>query len=284
MSCIEPCAYCNGSLCQETCATALCFIPQAEQKQLQAALKASAKQAEEQKQLQAALKASAKQAKATEGRMYFEFHQLSAQFHIKYSCTDMAASIAMKLWTDGQFSEEDLHTLFVEFKEIDRKLSKHGAVDTVCPKNCEVVSRDMVSIKGMQFEGPAMIKGNRSVDDTIKFVLTELRRCLKENPKVAFVACGGSASFGGCCSKENISFLDTHKQEPGENGAFLYSGKDLEVLKKRLSYIIVDKNAPFQLLVFVPKKHSSISTPSSSSSSEPFGPSSSSRWDGDGEF
>ena len=190
-----------------------------------------------------------------EEKKCYSFHQLSSEYQIKYRCTNMAVTISRHLLNNGPLSDERLHQIFKSESLLEYITNQkiHSALDMVDTKNLNILSRDTVSIPGMQIEGPALIKNPRGKNDSIQFFHVRIDETLKKRNSVGFVVCGGSASFGGTVSNKNgekiFSFLDTHKTTG--SGAMYYRGTSKIAMDQQLGCVIVDQMAPFMVLVFV---------------------------------
>ena len=192
-----------------------------------------------------------------ESEIKYTITQQSPEYGIVYSCTNIAAFIAILLFTQVAIPEEQLDQIFQKFakEEKDKKLKKHTALDTALDDihGAKILSRDTISIPDMSIEGPAMILDAGNKQSIIDFFHEQIQECIITNDKVCFVACGGSASFGGCVEKNGeYCFLETHRQDDVSDGSYFYSGNDKTVLDRFLSYIIVDELEPFQVLIFTP--------------------------------
>ena len=191
-----------------------------------------------------------------EVKTHFGISQLSSNFSIKYLCTDMAAVLAKKLLLSSSVTLDELTAIFrlhADFEQSSER-SKHSALDEVKVEPFKIVSFQEVG--GYKVKGPANLSNGKSKQECIDFFHAQVRSRLQEGEykPVGFIACGGSASFGGCVRKvggrEHYSFLDTHQSEPGSKGAYLSIGFDRSELDKFLSMIILTDNTPFGVLLF----------------------------------
>ena len=198
----------------------------------------------------------ARYAKLLETKMHFGIHQLSSEFKIKYLCTDMAGILAKKLMLSGCVTLDELSSIFVEHANIEKQSNRstHAALDEVQVGPFKIVSFQEVG--GAEVVGPSILQEPTSKQQSIDFFYAQVLGKLEEykDKPVGFVACGGSASFGGCVRKvsgrEHYSFLDTHQSEGGGDGAYLYTGFDKSELDKFLNMIILTENTPFGVLLF----------------------------------